>query len=100
VLAPGALFLNIDYVTVAGPLRGIFEEQMAINLAHAERERGGRRSEEEIAAELALAFDSDDEDRPDSAGDQLAWLAAAGFTDAEIHFKWGEVALYGGARPA
>jgi tRNA (cmo5U34)-methyltransferase len=99
LLEPGGVFLNIDFVTVAGPLRGSFEEQMAANLVRSERARGSRRSEDEIVAELGLAFDADDEDHPDSAEDQVTWLAAAGFDEAEIHFKWGEVALYGGARP-
>jgi tRNA (cmo5U34)-methyltransferase len=100
LLAPAALFLNMDYVTVAGPMQGSFEEQMAANLVRSERDRGSARPEEEIVAELSLAFDADDEDHPDGAAEQVAWLAAAGFTDAEIHFKWGEVAVYGGARPA
>ena len=99
LLEPRALFLNMDYVTVAGPMQGSFEEQMAANLVRAERESGSRRPEQEIVAELDLAFDADDEDLPDSAEDQVDWLTAAGFADAQIHFKWGEVALYGGAAP-
>jgi tRNA (cmo5U34)-methyltransferase len=99
LLAPGALFLNMDYVRVAGPLQGSFEEEMAANLVRSERERGSQRPEAEIAAELSVAFDADEEDRPDSAEDQVRWLAEVGFAHAQIHFKWGEVALVGAARP-
>ncbi len=100
LLEPGAMFLNMDYVSVTGPLEGLFEEQMAINLHRAERDRGSTRDEAELAAELSVSFDADEEDQPDRAEDQVAWLADAGFQDAQIHFKWGEVALYGAARPA
>ena len=99
LLDPCGLFLNMDYVAVAGPLRGSFEEEMATKLVHSERERGSKRPEAEIVAELQVAFGADDEDRPDTAEDQVAWLAGAGFADSQIHFKWGEVALLGGARP-
>jgi tRNA (cmo5U34)-methyltransferase len=99
LLEPGGMFLNMDYVRVTGPLQGLFEEQMAINLHRAERDRGSTRDEAELAAELGVSFDSDEEDRPDRAEDQVEWLAAAGFADAQIHFKWGEVAVYGAARP-
>jgi hypothetical protein len=39
------------------------------------------------------------DDRPDSAPEQLAWLADAGFEDVELHFKWAEGAIFGGRRP-
>ena len=79
LLEPGAMFLNMDYVAVSGPLEGLFEEQMAINLVRAERERGSTRSEQEITRELSVAFDADEEDHPDPAEQQVQWLAEAGF---------------------
>lgn len=100
LLEPGAMFLNMDIVTVAGPLAGSFEEEMAANLVLLERARGGERGEEEIRAELSVAFDADEEDMPDSAEQQVAWLAEAGFLQSEVHFKWGEAAIYGGCVPA
>lgn len=100
LLRPGAMFLNMDIVTVEGPLQGSFEEDMAANLLRLERDRGGRRSEDDIRAELALAFDADEEDMPDSAEQQVARLAEAGFQESQIHFKWGEAAIYGGCLPA
>ena len=99
LLEPGGMFLNMDFVAAPGPLEGLFEEQMKVNFVRAERERGGQRTEQEIGHELSHAFDTDEEDRPDRAEDQVSWLAAAGFEQAQIHFKWGEVAVYGAAKP-
>jgi tRNA (cmo5U34)-methyltransferase len=99
LLEPGGMFVTIDYVSVAGPLAGIFEEQMANNFLHSERERGGTRPEREIAEELSLAFDHDEEDRPEAAEQQVLWLKEIGFEQADIHFKWGEVAVFGATKP-
>jgi ubiquinone/menaquinone biosynthesis C-methylase UbiE len=96
LLAPGALFVNMDYVTVQGPLQGLWDEQVVANAVRAERDRGGGRSQEVIEREL-LADDEDD--RPDPAGDQLDWLREAGFESAELHFKWAEAAIFGAVKP-
>lgn len=93
LLEPGGMFINMDYVTVAGPLAGLFDEQMLANAVHAEHAAGGTRSE----AELDLG---DDDDRPDTVEDQLRWLRDAGFHEVEVHFKWAEAAIFGGMRPA
>jgi tRNA (cmo5U34)-methyltransferase len=96
LLEPGALFVNMDYVSVRGPLEGLWDEQTVANAVRAERERGGGRSDEEIEREL-LADDEDD--RPDTAEDQLQWLRGAGFEGAELHFKWAEGAIFGAIKP-
>jgi SAM-dependent methyltransferase len=96
LLAPGALFVNMDYVSVRGTLEGLWDEQIVANAVRAERERGGVRSREQIEREL-LADDEDD--RPDSAEDQLDWLRGAGFEDVELHFKWAEAAIFAGLKP-
>jgi SAM-dependent methyltransferase len=96
LLEPGALFVNMDVVTVAGPLSGLFDEQMVTNVHAAERERGGGRTHEQVEAELLA---DDDDDRPDSAESQLQWLREAGFVDVELHFKWAEGAIFGAQRP-
>ncbi len=94
LLAPGGIFVNMDVVAIEGPLRGLFDEQMLANAVHAERASGGTRTE----AELELSDDEDD--RPDTLGDQLRWLREAGFQECEAHFKWAEGAVFGGVRPA
>lgn len=97
LLAPGATFVNMDFVAVAGPMQGSFDAQMVSNLIAAERERGSERSDEEIEDHL-LGLDGD-EDRPDTAEEQVSWLGEAGFEGAETHFKWGEAAVFGGVKP-
>jgi tRNA (cmo5U34)-methyltransferase len=97
LLQPGAMFVKLDYVTVNGPLDGLWEETLLENSLRLERERGGALSAEELGRNL---FDDADEDRPDSVADQLDWLRSAGFDDVEVHFKWAEVAVFGGARPS
>ena len=93
LLEPGGMFVNMDYVAIDGPLRGLFDEEMLANAVRAERESGGTRHEHEVDLE-------DDDDRPDTVEDQLRWLRDAGFQQVEVHFKWAEAAIYGGMRPA
>jgi tRNA (cmo5U34)-methyltransferase len=96
LLEDGATFINLDYVTVAGPLQGLWDEQLVANSLRLERERGGDRSAEELERNLC---GDEDEDRPDTVEDQVQWLRDAGFQQVEVHFKWAEVALFGGIRP-
>jgi len=92
MLEPGGMFVNMDYVAIGGPLRGLFDEEMLANAVRAERDSGGKRHEHEV--------DLDDDDRPDTVEDQLRWLCDAGFEQVEVHFKWAEAAVFGGIRPA
>jgi SAM-dependent methyltransferase len=97
LLAPGALFVNMDFVAIAGPLAGLFDEQMVANAIAAEHRHDGARNEEQIAREVLA---DDDDDQPDSVQAQLQWLADAGFTQPEVHFKWAEATVFGAAAPA
>jgi tRNA (cmo5U34)-methyltransferase len=97
LLDDGAMFVNLDYVKVAGPLSGLWDEQLVANALELERERGGQRSAAELERHLC---DDADEDRPDTLEDQLRWLREAGFQEVEVHFKWAEAAVFGGKRPA
>jgi tRNA (cmo5U34)-methyltransferase len=99
LLAPGGMFVNLDYVSVEGTLQGSFHERMVENAICAEHERGGERTPMQIRAELG-EDGVGDEDLPDTAENQVQWLRDAGFEHAEIHFKWGEAAVYGGVRPS
>jgi tRNA (cmo5U34)-methyltransferase len=96
LLEPGAMFVNLDYVLVGGPLHGLWEERLLANAARLERERGGSRTAAELEQEL---FDDAGEDRPDPVEDQLRWLEEAGFEDTDVHFKWAEAAVFGGVKP-
>ena len=93
LLEPGGIFVNMDFVEIDGPLRGLFDEEMLAAAVRDDRERGGTHPEHELDLD-------DDDDRPDTIEDQLRWLRDAGFEQVEVHFKWAEAAIYGGARPA
>jgi tRNA (cmo5U34)-methyltransferase len=97
-LAPGAMFVNVDVVTVEGPLAGLFDEQMQANAIAAGHEHGGGEDAPDTGG--ADVVDDGSEDRPDSAPEQLRWLREAGFSDVELHFKWAEGVVFGGTRPA
>ena len=90
LLEPGAMFVNMDVVTIDGPLAGLFDEQMAANDAAYVNHAG---------EEHAALPDDGSEDRPDSAESQLGWLREAGFAAVELHFKWAEGAIFGAVKP-
>jgi tRNA (cmo5U34)-methyltransferase len=93
LLEPGGMFLNMDCVLIDGPLQGLFDEQVRANAQRAGHEHGGASAGEDVD------LDDADDDRPDSAHDQLRWLRDAGFAEVELHFKWAEAAVFGGVRP-
>ena len=93
LLASGGLFVNMDYVSIEGPLEGLFDEEM-----HAKAAAHGRHEHPEDGDAVVDDLDSD-EDQPDSVLEQLQWLREAGFTAAEVHFKWAEAAVFGALRP-
>lgn len=78
LLRPGAPFLNLEHVASASPrLHAAF-----------------------MAAIGDGPEDEDPSDRPVPAWTQAGWLAELGFEDADCHWKWRELALVGGRRPA
>ena len=96
LLEPGGMFVDMDYVTQPGPLAGLWDEEMLAAAVRAEHDHGRRRSRQEIEADI---FEDSEEDQPDTAEEQVAWLRAAGFAPADIYFKWAEAAVFGGLRP-
>lgn len=96
LLAPGGMFVNMDVVSIDGPLRGLFDEQMVANAIAVEHAHGGHRSDEQIERELLA---DEHEDRPDSLAAQLQWLDNAGFEQVEVHFKWAEGVVFGATKP-
>ncbi|HEY7255761.1 MAG TPA: class I SAM-dependent methyltransferase [Solirubrobacterales bacterium] len=77
LLAPGAAFHNLD--CVASPSDELHE-----------------------ISQRAFGFDirrQDPSDQPAPLDDQLAWLREAGFEQVDCHWKWLELALFGGVRP-
>ena len=90
LLAPGAMFVNMDVVKIGGPLDGLFDEEILANAAAMHPDSEHDHDE---------PFDDHSEDRPDPAEDQLGWLREAGFEDVELEFKWAEGAIFGAIKP-
>jgi len=99
LLEPGGMFVNMDFVLVDGPLQRVFDERMRANLVHAERARRANPSAASLEDDFAEQWNAH-EDRPDTAEDQVRWLSRAGFTGAEVYFKWAGVAVFGAVKPA
>lgn len=92
LLEPGGTFVNMDCVSVDGPLEGLFDEYMLASAVAHEHEHGRDGSDQNVD------FDTG-EDQLDSVEDQLRWLRDAGFQHVEVHFKWAEAAVFGGVKP-
>jgi len=78
VLEPGGVLLNLEHV--ASPTPRLHEQFLA-----------------------ALGVAPEDEDPSNKLLDvttQLEWLRAIGFEDVDCHWKWRELALLGGVKPA
>ncbi len=97
LLEPEGLFVNMDYVTQPGVLAGLWDEEMLAAAVRADHAHGHERSKEEVEGDM---FDDSEEDRPDTAEEQIEWLRAVGFDPADVYFKWAEAAVFGGQRPA
>lgn len=97
LLNPGGIFLNMDCVAGSSWSEELFENLLVDAIAAKKRSRGNDRSN----AEIREKFLSDgDEDKPLGVKDQCQWLEDIGFDQVDIYFKWLDVALFGGIKPA
>jgi ubiquinone/menaquinone biosynthesis C-methylase UbiE len=95
LLRPGGLFVNVEHVASATPeLEGVFDGAYIDHLAAVTG-----RDRAQVEAEYHA--------RPDKADNllepveaQVGWLREAGFGQADCHFKWLELAVFGGVRPS
>jgi tRNA (cmo5U34)-methyltransferase len=78
VLEPGGTFLNLEHVDSPTPV--LHEEFLAAI---------GKTPEEDDPSNKLV-----------EAQTQLEWLREIGFTDVDCHWKWRELALLGGVKPA
>lgn len=99
LLAPGALFINVEHVASASPwIEEVWDDAMIDSLAeYHEKQRTGQ-TRDMVAREYRR--------RPDRAanvlapvGTQLTWLRDAGFTDVDCVFKYFELAVLIGRKP-
>jgi ubiquinone/menaquinone biosynthesis C-methylase UbiE len=100
LLRPGAFFINVEHVASGSKwVEQVWDDAMIDSLAdYNERQRTGKQR---------AAIEQEYRQRPDrdanvlaSVDAQLAWLRAAGFDDVDCYFKYFELAVIGGRRPA
>lgn len=95
LLAPGGMFINIEHTASASDaLEAFFDERFIDHLT-----AKGNKSRDEVAREYRQ--------RPDKADNlllgadrQVDWLREIGFTHADCYFKWLELSVFGGIKPA
>jgi ubiquinone/menaquinone biosynthesis C-methylase UbiE len=94
LLRPGGLFVNVEHVASATPdLEAVYDEAY---IDHIVAVTGRDRTE----------VQRDYHSRPDKADNilepveaQVVWLRQAGFEQADVYFKWLELAVFGGQKP-
>lgn len=99
LLAPGALFINVEHVESASPwLEKVWDDAIIDSLAeYHERQRTGQ-SRAMLARDYAERPDQE-ANRLASVETQLGWLRDAGFADVDCVFKYFELAVLVGRRP-
>lgn len=94
-LAPGGMFVNIEHVASPTPrLEALFDDALIDSLV-----AGTGRPHAEIAAEYHARPDKAD-NRLDSVEEQTSWLRDIGYVEVDCHFKFLELAMFGGVKPA
>ena len=100
LLAPGRPFLNLEHVASASPGVRRFADEAMVAHQHGQRQAAGERvGREQVRREF--------QERPDRLANILApveaqcrWLRELGFVDVDCYWKWFELAVFGGFRPA
>lgn len=100
LLQPGALFVNVEHVASSSPwVEQVWDDAMIDSLTeYHDRQRTGQQRS---------MIEREYQDRPDRHAnalapveEQLGWLVDAGFSDVDCFFKYFELAVIGGRRPA
>jgi len=94
LLRPGGIFINVEHVASATQRQeDLFDDVLIDNLVNS-----SGRGRDEVAASY--------HNRPDKGdnilapvGDQLTWLQDIGFENVDCHFKFLELAVFGGTKP-
>lgn len=100
LLGPGGFFINVEHVSSPTAwLTGVFDEALIDAYYRHHRGNGREVTREEIAREYV--------NRPDreanilaSVEEQCEWLCSAGYQDVDCYFKYFELAVFGGRKPA
>jgi tRNA (cmo5U34)-methyltransferase len=100
LIAPGGMFINVEHVASPTPwVEQQFDAAVIDSLIAYQNQIGMGRTKSQVAAEYL--------NREDKAAnvlapveEQCAWLVDAGFDDVDCFFKYFELAVFGGRRPA
>lgn len=95
LLAPGGLFVNVEHVASAtSALEAVIDWAFIDHIAA-------------VTGRARASVESEYRNRPDKADNildpveaQVCWLREVGFEHADCHFKWLELAVFGGVRPS
>jgi tRNA (cmo5U34)-methyltransferase len=99
LLAPGAMFINVEHVASPTPwLEEQFDRAVIDSLAGYQAQIGMGKTKEQVAAEY-LAREDKAANILAPVEEQCQWLADAGFDDVDCYFKYFELAVFGGRRP-
>jgi ubiquinone/menaquinone biosynthesis C-methylase UbiE len=100
LLAPGALFINVEHVASSTPwVEAQFDASMIDSITHFEAHMGTGRSREQVS-QAYLHRDDRQANVLAPVEEQCQWLAQAGFDDVDCYFKYFELAVFGGRKPA
>jgi SAM-dependent methyltransferase len=99
LLKPGGWFVNIEHVSSTAQLNiDLFEDHYVSARYAVEKQSGGTRTLEQIAAEYS--------NRPDKAANILApvelqcdWLREIGYEEVDCYFRIYELAVFAGRKP-
>ena len=100
LLAPGGTFAHIEHVAADAPwMTRAFDAAMIDAIWEY-----GRRSDQALTRDAAATAYASRLDRDDNRlaplDTQCAWLRDAGYTQVTAPFRWYEIAVFGGYRPA
>ena len=100
MLAPGGTFVHIEHVAADTPwMARTFDEAMIDAIWQHGRQSEPALTRDAAAADYASRLDRD-ANRLVPLDTQLAWLREAGYTQDAAPFRWYEIAVFGGYRPA
>lgn len=99
LLAPGAVFINMEHVASPTPwVEAQFDASMIDSLWNFEAHAGTGRSRKQVSEDY-LQREDRDANVLAPVEEQCNWLTAAGFDDVDCYFKYFELAVFGGRKP-
>jgi tRNA (cmo5U34)-methyltransferase len=100
LLAPGGTFAHIEHVAAESPwMARAFDTAMIDAIWEFGRHADHTLTRDAAATAYANRLDRDD-NRLAPLKTQCAWLRDAGYTQVTAPFRWYEIAVFGGYRPA